>query len=579
MLASYSWDMTFRLWDPRARRELVRGPFQPAAEFLFSRDDRLLGPFRDRSTLRVAEVADGRECRLFPGVPGHVDITPNERLLVSPDETGVHFWDVTAGARVATLPLPGAGASYFLPKGKGLLVATPQAVYRYPLDAVPGPGGSTLRVGRPTIVWRGPLHNPRLAVDGRTLMGVRTDRQAILIDLDDPGRQVRLDGHPNVQMAALSPDRRWAATGTWKGSGIKVWHARDGKFHRDLPIKGGAYPFFSPDGRWLATGADRDYTLWEVDTWGPRHVIPKVDENELPGVVAFSADGALMAVRHSLHRIKLIDPGAGRELATLEPPFSSPIEAMYLSPGGTRLVAVSRTGFAAVWDLRLVRRQLADRGLDWGLPPYPPEKATGAAPLRVEVPAESEEPPEALRAAIARIGKALETRPGDPQSYFTRAQYHQQLGEHAAAAADWRKVLEILPEQPTACNSLAWIYATGPGGLRDPNKALPLAQRAVRLAPDEAACRNTLGVVYYRLGQYDAAVETLERSVRDSKGPPMAHDLYFLAMSYHRLGKAARARGLYEQALRWQKQATLPAADARELEAFRAEAEALLGQR
>lgn len=90
-----------------------------------------------------------------------------------------------------------------------------------------------------------------------------------------------------------------------------------------------------------------------------------------------------MAVRRSVRQITLIHPATGRELATLEPLFPSPVDELSLSPGGTRLVARTRTGLACVWDLRLIRRQLAAKGLDWNLPSYSP----GESQLRVEVPA------------------------------------------------------------------------------------------------------------------------------------------------------------------------------------------------
>ena len=39
-----------------------------------------------------------------------------------------------------------------------------------------------------------------------------------------------------------------------------------------------------------------------------------------------------------------------------------------------------------VWDLRAVRDELAQRGLDWDLPPYPPAgDSHDAPPLRVTV--------------------------------------------------------------------------------------------------------------------------------------------------------------------------------------------------
>src|SRR5262249_39543826 len=44
-----------------------------------------------------------------------------------------------------------------------------------------------------------------------------------------------------------------------------------------------------------------------------------------------------------------------------------------------------REGAFQVWDLRLIRRHLADMGLDWELPPYPPLSSDLANPLRVQV--------------------------------------------------------------------------------------------------------------------------------------------------------------------------------------------------
>src|SRR5205807_1868083 len=124
----------------------------------------------------------------------------------------------------------------------------------------------------------------------------------------------------------------------------------------------------SPDGRWLATGSGREFRLWEVGSWQLRHVIPKIDESGVPGVVDFSDDGRLMAVRDSMKRVKLIEAATGRELAALEPPFTSPLDELSFSPGGTLLAARTRTKVACVWDLRRLRRGLAERGLDWGLP-------------------------------------------------------------------------------------------------------------------------------------------------------------------------------------------------------------------
>src|SRR5262249_7827607 len=116
--------------------------------------------------------------------------------------------------------------------------------------------------------------------------------------------------------------------------------------------------------------------------------IPKPDEGDVAAIVVFSGDGAVMAVRHSLYQIKLLDPSTGRELASLEPPFPSPVDGLFLSPRGTRLVASTRTGVASVSDLRRSRRQLAGKNLDWtpAFSSSPGTEESEAPALRIEMP-------------------------------------------------------------------------------------------------------------------------------------------------------------------------------------------------
>ena len=106
---------------------------------------------------------------------------------------------------------------------------------------------------------------------------------------------------------------------------------------------------------------------------------------------------------------------------------------------------------------------------------------------------------------------------------------------------------------------------------------MSLAQKAVEIEPYNGYYRNTLGVVCYRLGRYQEAVNHLERN---SKLHPefTAFDGYFLAMSYHRLGSPSTARAWFERSDTWTKQQSrLPAAQLAELAAFRAEAATVLG--
>jgi WD40 repeat protein/tetratricopeptide (TPR) repeat protein len=134
------------------------------------------------------------------------------------------------------------------------------------------------------------------------------------------------------------------------------------------------------------------------------------------------------------------------------------------------------------------------------------------------------------------------------------------------------------PEDANACNTLAWHLVTGPEALRDPARALPLAEKAVRLRSREWIYHNTLGVTLYRLGRYKEAVAALESSLQHQEKQLAAFDLYFLAMCHHRLGEEDKANEEYGRAVQAHDEnaKVLGAGYRAELEAFRKEAESLL---
>jgi hypothetical protein len=85
-------------------------------------------------------------------------------------------------------------------------------------------------------------------------------------------------------------------------------------------------------------------------------------------------------------------------------------------------------------------------------------------------------------------------------------------------------------------------------------------------------------VAYYRAGRYREAVDVLRPNVEKQADRVLAYDLFFLAMSHHRLGETVRARDYYNWAVRWvSMQQDLKPEHREELTAFRAEAEELFG--
>ena len=88
---------------------------------------------------------------------------------------------------------------------------------------------------------------------------------------------------------------------------------------------------------------------------------------------------------------KLIDVRTEKLLAGFEPSRDVGSVGWCFSPDGEKLVVGSGNHTMQVWDLREVRRELAELGLDWDQSPYPPWRSHDTKPLRVEVlPAKSE---------------------------------------------------------------------------------------------------------------------------------------------------------------------------------------------
>jgi tetratricopeptide (TPR) repeat protein len=146
-------------------------------------------------------------------------------------------------------------------------------------------------------------------------------------------------------------------------------------------------------------------------------------------------------------------------------------------------------------------------------------------------------------------------------------------------------------------SELGWLYLLEPARKEDALKAFPIVQKAVKLAPDGGAfLRTLLGVAYYRLGNWDQAIRTLEE-VRASLEEPIrpqgwtkADDsflvqsagrkekaapglmLWFLGMSYHRKGETTKAAKYYDQAQRWVTQHRVAQHEAEVLKGIAAEA-------
>ena len=205
--------------------------------------------------------------------------------------------------------------------------------------------------------------------DGRVLAFAR-GTHATVVHLGPPLRTLTLGPQYDVRHVDVSPDGRWVVTGsTWpdpNGENAKVWEASTGKLITVLPIDGDSKPVFSADGIWLhATNPINHAPYWcKVGTWQPK-AVPRPS-----GLLA--PDGRLLACLAGYGEILLVNFETGKEMARLSIPEQTRLEPRDFSPDGAWLYAIGWESQQLYrWDLRVIRSQLAELGLDMDLPPYP----------------------------------------------------------------------------------------------------------------------------------------------------------------------------------------------------------------
>jgi hypothetical protein len=364
-----------------------------------------------------------------------------------------------------------------------------------------------------------------------------------------------------VRSCAVSPDGRWAATGShWlrEGNGAKVWDAVSGKHVTDLPVGGLGTVDFSPNGKWLVTSAGGS-RLWNVGTWREGAKLRGPADNAWH---AFTPDGNVLALADQPGVVRLVSPDSGQERARLTIPEADRLLPLCFSPDARHLAVLGNPSQTLyLFDLARLRRDLKEMGLDWDNSPLPPI---------------SEEPPEPIHVTLdlANLAQAALA-----DELVDKAAHLEQAKKYGESLAALREAVKADPNHAVANNNLAWLLVAGRKELRDAHAALPLARKAAQAEPNSLYL-NTLGVALYRNRNYREAVSVLEKSLIASRGKSDAFDLFFLAMCHHQLGAPDKAKDCYHQALKWvHEKRDIPSNWVPDLTAFQAEADDLFARR
>nr|WP_246676792.1 tetratricopeptide repeat protein [Mesorhizobium sp. B2-4-15] len=127
--------------------------------------------------------------------------------------------------------------------------------------------------------------------------------------------------------------------------------------------------------------------------------------------------------------------------------------------------------------------------------------------------------------------------------FYQRGIAYERLKEWPKAEPNFRKALELQPDQPQVLNYLGYSWVDMNTNLKE---GLAMIQKAVDLRPSDGYIVDSLGWAYFRLGRFDDAVREMERAVSLKPEDPVLND--HLGDAYWRVGRRLEATFQWNQA-------------------------------
>ncbi|MET3559718.1 Flp pilus assembly protein TadD [Bartonella japonica] len=138
-----------------------------------------------------------------------------------------------------------------------------------------------------------------------------------------------------------------------------------------------------------------------------------------------------------------------------------------------------------------------------------------------------------LNQAIAQIKNFQRD---DWKLFYQRGIAFERLDQWTKAEVDLRKALDFFPDQPQVLNYLGYSLVERNQKLEE---SLHMLQKASSLQPQNSYILDSLGWNYYKLKQYNKAVQILENAVKLQPGDPTLND--HLGDAYWQVGRKREA--------------------------------------
>jgi tetratricopeptide (TPR) repeat protein len=149
--------------------------------------------------------------------------------------------------------------------------------------------------------------------------------------------------------------------------------------------------------------------------------------------------------------------------------------------------------------------------------------------------------------AAANFEAAINANPRDPAGYLSLALLYERDKDFGNAMKIYERALKENPSFWFAANNLAFLLAETSAKKEDLSRAKALAEEAIKQRPNEAAIIDTLGWVYFRMGDYVQARGLIEQALAASPEADVLN--YHMAAALMKLGQKDAAGEKLKKAL------------------------------
>lgn len=148
------------------------------------------------------------------------------------------------------------------------------------------------------------------------------------------------------------------------------------------------------------------------------------------------------------------------------------------------------------------------------------------------------------KASIAVLEDGHDAIPNDEKIAFLLGVLYEKIEDRDGAIDAMREVLKINPQNAGALNYIGYTFAERGERL---DEALTLVEQALVLRPDDGYITDSLGWVYFKLGDEENALKYLQKANSLVPGEPTV--LYHIGEVFLKKGDAKMALKFFEQAL------------------------------